>query len=493
MYPWVKDGLTVFRYLLTFQLIIALGIGAYTDHLLMPVMFGLPIIAVPLFISFSHPEGPLCRITMAVGVQLMAALHIHQTYGLTEMHFQVFVLLAFLAYFRDWKALLAGTLTIAVHHIGFFILQVQGLPIFVFEQGHVNIPMLALHAVFALCEGCLLMFMAHKAFKEGIAGLEVRQAIENIHQDDGRINLNVPIGTQSLNGQKFASLIQQISQLVAQSGELTKDVKQACNTLLQAADTMQKTSLQTDGEITNISAASEEMAVGMGQASEQIHQAHDLNITTQQQVDTSQQAIDSAGATIASLKQSLSEAAQTNAELNRRCSKTAEAMRAISAIAEQTNLLALNAAIESARAGEHGRGFAVVADEVRTLAIRSRQSSEEITQDTEQLIQSTARSVTQMQASIELVDTAHTQSTRVSESMREIVKKMDVSTHFMSQVSAAAVEQEAATAAIAQSTNRISEVISESSGNARDLLQQVTHLTQLSDAMDQATRSFASR
>lgn len=60
-----------------------------------------------------------------------------------------------------------------------------------------------------------------------------------------------------------------------------------------------------------------------------------------------------------------------------------KASQEVQKIADQINLLALNAAIEAARAGEHGRGFAVVADEVRTLASRSAQTGDKISQTIE--------------------------------------------------------------------------------------------------------------
>lgn len=57
----------------------------------------------------------------------------------------------------------------------------------------------------------------------------------------------------------------------------------------------------------------------------------------------------------------------------------------IKTITDDTHLLALNAAVEAARAGEAGRGFAVVATEVRRLSQHSRQFSERLRAQIEEI------------------------------------------------------------------------------------------------------------
>lgn len=60
-----------------------------------------------------------CRLVLAVCAMSMVALQIQLGRGLVELHFGVFVLLALLLAYRDWRPIVAAAGVIAVHHLLF--------------------------------------------------------------------------------------------------------------------------------------------------------------------------------------------------------------------------------------------------------------------------------------------------------------------------------------------------------------------------------------
>jgi len=489
-YPWLLEGHKIFRVVIVVQLVIAAAIGVFTGELLPAFIFGVPIAAVPLMLSFQSPYSALSRHAMAIGVQLLTALHIHQSFGLIEVHFEIFVLLAFLSYFRDWKVIATGTAVVAVHHISFFFLQAGGAPLFIFEEGHISFSILLMHAAFALAEGGVLMYMAKQSHQEGAGAAELRLAIDNMQRSDGKLDLTVALNRQSNIVKPFAELIDQVKSLIELASNLTDDVVNGCNKMESAANNMFEISRNTDQELAMVSASSEEIAQTMQLSTEQTTLASDKASAAQTSSQSSRDSISNSSRTIESLRHTLNAAADTNSALNEQCSHISEAMRSITAVAEQTNLLALNAAIESARAGEHGRGFAVVADEVRTLAIRSKESADQITSITEQLVAQTASSVDQMQTCIQLVDEAVVSSDSATSAMTEIMQQIREASESMTEIATSAVEQETASASIAQSTARLSEFTSEELATAESLAEEVEVLSQVSKRMRSAIERF---
>lgn len=95
-------------------------------------------------------------------------------------------------------------------------------------------------------------------------------------------------------------------------------------------------------------------------------------------------------------------------------------------IAEQINLLALNAAIEAARAGEAGRGFAVVASEVRSLAARSSEAGDRISDVVGRVSHQIGETVALVQSNIADSDASRRQlQSAIDDTLANISAKVD--------------------------------------------------------------------
>ncbi|NYZ61838.1 methyl-accepting chemotaxis protein, partial [Luteimonas deserti] len=125
----------------------------------------LPAFALMAGHTLLLPGTRLTRIWVALMMMTIIAVTIHQTKGLVEMHFGIFVVLALLLYYRDWTPVLAGAVYIAAHHLLMFWLQSSGLPYYAFASGS-GFGLVVLHAAFVVAETALVCVMAIQLRRE---------------------------------------------------------------------------------------------------------------------------------------------------------------------------------------------------------------------------------------------------------------------------------------------------------------------------------------
>ncbi|MFQ3231274.1 methyl-accepting chemotaxis protein [Reinekea sp.] len=226
--------------------------------------------------------------------------------------------------------------------------------------------------------------------------------------------------------------------------------------------------------LTEMAATASEVASHASSTHEKITTAGELSKTGRENVTSSKNMIDQV-----SLQST--EAKAVIDSLNVGVQSIATILTTIGSISEQTNLLALNAAIEAARAGEQGRGFAVVADEVRALAGRTQASTHEIQAMTEGMLKESARAVTVMEQSGELVNRSVSSAQLADDTIAQFSIIME-EVLDLSRLIATASEEQAST--VNELNNNVHQV--------SDLAERTHHSAESSQATSHQLRSLAS-
>lgn len=385
----------------------------------------------------------------------MVALNIQLAQGKVEYHFGVFVGLALLLIYLDWKLIVFAAVLFAVHHVLFDRLQAAGLGFYCTTQA--DFPNVVLHAVFLIVQTAVEVVLVNNMRRFANEGDELASIVATVNHTDG-IALNLDsVQVDSLGGQALKETIGRISHSVCNVKSGADSIGIACAEITEDNKNLSK---RTD----EITAHLQTTAVNLSALVETIG-------NTTQRAGQANQLAQAASTVAAEGGDVVAEVVETMRSINESSSRISEIIGVIDGIAFQTNILALNAAVEAARAGEQGRGFAVVAAEVRSLAQRSAGAAKEI----KQLITTSVERVGQ---GSQLVDKAGKTMTEVVSSIHRVTEIMGEINEANRAQSMSALEVGEAVTQMEQTTQESAAFVGEMAAAAASLNSQAQSLVE---------------
>ncbi len=167
--------------------LLSFGMALALEEWLPFALVSLPTLLVCIAQVLLRPGTSSTRITIALAFVALTGAMIQQAHGLVEMHFGLFVLLAFLLYYRDVFPILAAAAAIAVHHVAFFWMQSSGMGIWLFAAGS-GFEFVLLHAAYVVAETVILCVICVQLRREvlltGASPIELATLTQKVSRGD---------------------------------------------------------------------------------------------------------------------------------------------------------------------------------------------------------------------------------------------------------------------------------------------------------------------
>jgi len=283
--------------------------------------------------------------------------------------------------------------------------------------------------------------------------------------------------------QAVENTLKELVESVSSSSGMSSDLDNSSEHLLHNAKETQRVSTSISSAVEENAATASEIANAAALTLDAVRDLGDSSNENQQRFSDTLDKMDA-------LQQSAQQIASLSEKLDSQVADITAAVKTINVLFEQTNLLALNASIEAARAGEQGRGFSVVADEVRSLALKSLESSERITEVLNSLQQASEAISSSSVQNGELNAAAAEQMQAAQASMAQMKDVMANLESMATSVATASEEQSSVSAMIAEDTASVLEASNASLDLSERLQQMSRTYRSSSDYMLQVARKF---
>ena len=117
-----------------FLFLVTVVLGLFYDQLSLSLAIGIPALIIPFLVWRALKGTLVSRLSMASALIIQIAIQIQISHGLIEMHFGLFVVLAFLLAYRDWRPIVFGAALIATQHLVGNFLQASQLDEWIFHH-----------------------------------------------------------------------------------------------------------------------------------------------------------------------------------------------------------------------------------------------------------------------------------------------------------------------------------------------------------------------
>lgn len=309
---------------------------------------------------------------------------------------------------------------------------------------------------------------------------------------DGDLTVNATV-SEDITGAIADSVnfaIEALRSLVKTINDASVGVASAAQEAQATAMHLAEASEHQATQITNASAAINEIAVSIDEVSKNSLESADV---AQRSVLIAHNGAEVVRDTIKGMNNIRSQIQDTSKRIKRLGESSQEIgniVELINDIAEQTNILALNAAIQAASSGESGRGFAVVADEVQQLAERASSATRQIEGIVQTIQTDTNEAVRSMEQTTSEVVGGARKAEDAGEALTEIETVSNDLAELIQNISEAARQQSVAATNISGTMNVIQEITTQTSAGTQQTAESIGNLVELATELRKSVEDF---